>query len=305
MRSIVEEYTPGISIYMPLNAPNFFKPIQRFQCMKVPFLSVYTDRPHRSLDLENLLKYLRDLGFSPELKGDFFEANPNKTGELEVELARCRLMDLTNEGGLNLTPKKSEIDYEKSISKSQDPIKLKRDFSNVYEGFTLARLLRGYVKGGVHILFTSRMFASFGSTRYHGRTIILDFPLAVISTTGIVEAPARPREFYIKQAAYHRAKQAGLKVPDESEFMKEVYEEYGEQFIDYDDSRMTEASKGQTLQAIFYLFFGEAFCERPDCRLHNAHTQEALIHAQIDSARLCDRHFDLLVRFKIGSLNPN
>jgi hypothetical protein len=128
------------------------------------------------------------------------------------------------------------------------------------------------------------MFATFEGKRYHGRTIILDFPLAIISTTGIVEAPARPQEFYIKQAAYHRARQAGFKMPDESDFMDDLNEEFREQFIGYDDSRMTEVTKGYTLQAIFYLFFGEAFCERLDCRLHNAHTQEAMIHAQIESA---------------------
>jgi hypothetical protein len=118
----------------------------------------------------------------------------------------------------------------------------------------------------------------------------MDFPLALISTTGIVEAPVKPREFYIKLAAYNRARQAGVTVPKEKEFMEELQEEFKNRFITYDDSRMTETAKGYTLQAIFYLLWGEAFCNDPECRLYNAHTQEEMIHTQIESGRFCERH---------------
>jgi hypothetical protein len=38
--------------------------------------------------------------------------------------------------------------------------------------------------------------------------------------------------------------------------------------------------EGYALQALFYYFLGEAFCENPDCRLYNAHYQSELIRSQ-------------------------
>ncbi len=175
---------------------------------------------------------------------------------------------------------------------------MQKNFSNLYSGFDLARLLCRYVTSGLHIVFTSRLPATFEGVRYHGRVIILNYPLAIISTTGVVEAPARPREYYVKQAAYFRARQARLKVPDESEFMEELNEEFIGQFIGYDDSRMTEVIKGYAQQAIFYFLFGEVFCKSPECRLYNAHSQETMIHAQVENAGLCKRHQEMLDRFQ-------
>lgn len=263
-------------------------------------LFLYTDRPHKSLDVKELLQYLKGLGFATELRGDLFEALEIPLDEAATGLARCRILDLLKEGSLNLRPEKNDITHEAMILNSAAPVELKNDMSNVYDALAFARFLRSFVKRGLHIVFTSRMSATFEGTRYHGRAISMDFPLALISTTGIVEAPAKPQEFYIKHAAYHRAEQAGLTVPEKDDFMRELKEEFKGRFIDYDDPRMTEAAEGYTLQAIFYLLWGETFCDDPECRLYNAHTQEEMIHAQIVGGRLCERHQALLDKLQIS-----
>ncbi len=257
-------------------------------------LNLYFDRPHRTLDVDEIQGFLHSLGLKSYFRGDFYRANKVDLDEVSMALAGLRIRDLNREDSLNVNPVENDVSQEKSILKFTDPIVLERDFSNIYSGFHLARLLRRYVGSGLHIIFTSRLPATFEGTRYHGRVIVADFPVAVVSTTGIVEAPARPREYYIRQAAYHRAQHAGLPVPEEPEFMQELEEGFKEGFIGYDDTRMTEVVKGCTLQAAFYLIFGEVFCQNPGCRLYNAHTQKEMIYAQIESGMLCKHHQAML-----------
>ena len=106
---------------------------------------------------------------------------------------------------------------------------------------------------------------------------------SIISTTGVVEAPAKPREYYF-------GVMAGL---DE----EQVREELKGKFIEYGDPRLTEILKGYTMQAVFYHLFAEPFCEEPDCRLFNAHWQEEMIRAQLQSGDdFCPEHRRVLER---------
>ena len=52
----------------------------------------------------------------------------------------------------------------------------------------------------VHIIFEDRLVGTFSceNWRYHARTIVSGVP-SIISTTGIIEAPTRPKEWYIKR----------------------------------------------------------------------------------------------------------
>ncbi len=257
-------------------------------------LNLYHDRPHSFLDVDAVQSFLCSLGLESHFRGDFFEANKVDLDEVSAALAGLRIEDINRAGNLNKGPGEDDVLREKRILLSHEPLVLENDFSNIYSGFHLARLLRRYVGSGLHIIFSSRLPATFEGNRYHGRVIVADFPLAIVSTTGVVEAPVRPREYYIRQAAYHRAKQTGFKVVEETDFMRELKEDFKGRFIGYDDSRMTEVVKGYTLQAIFYFLFGEAFCQSPECRLFNAHTQEEMIHAQLESAGLCKHHQNML-----------
>jgi len=138
----------------------------------------------------------------------------------------------------------------------------------------------------LHVAFTNRLFGTFstGDGRYHAHVILLGFP-TLISTVGIVEAPAKPREFYLLKQRYAGL---GLQVPLEA-----IKERFRGRFIDYDDPRLTEVMKGYVLQAVFYYLLGEPFCESKSCRLYNARWQEEVLSAQLDG-RLCERHEGML-----------
>jgi hypothetical protein len=258
--------------------------------MKGPTLNFYLDRPDRSLEVKEILKSLSELGLNVKFKGDFFKSQGISIEKIAVKLAVSRILNISRMGSLNVFSKKSDVEYEKNTLESSKPMRLIRDLSNVYDGYELAQLLRAYVNKEFHIIFTSRMFSTFEGTRYHGRTIVVDFPLAIISTTGIVEAPAKPQEFYMSLGAYYKAKEAGYEVPEEKDFINDLKDKFADRFIDYEDPRLTQIIKGYSVQAIFYLLFGEAFCGDRDCILYNAHTQKDMIHAQIESGQLCNRH---------------
>jgi len=237
-------------------------------------LYLHTDSPHRALDIEELTRYLRALGFKPLLQGDVL-ASIGGGEELAGKLAGAVLKELGASRDPLATPGEGEV-------------------LSVYDGYALAELFSSHLPPGLHIIYTSRMMATFEGTRYHGRAVVMRFPLALISTTGVVEAPAKPREYYANLLAYSMARRAGFEVPTEEDFKRELERTLGKTWIDYEDSRMTEAVKGYTLQALFYLYLGEPFCTDRDCRLYNAHTQKELLHAQVESGRLCKRHVRML-----------
>ncbi len=138
----------------------------------------------------------------------------------------------------------------------------------------------------VHIFFTNRLFATWdgGNKRYHLRTSVYGVP-SIISTTGLVEAPAKPREYYLLKQQYERL----------GKDLTELKGRFEGSFIDYEDKRMTEVAKGHAMQAVFYVLTGDPFCEDKGCRLYNAHWQEELIFAQLGGEdEFCERHTKIL-----------
>ena len=181
-----------------------------------------------------------------------------------------------------------EVEYEKR----RIPNPESKSYGILYDGFKLRVILAELIPRSefnvqyCHIIFTNQLFATWDESdkRYHLRASIYGFP-AIISTTGVVEAPAKPREFYLKQ-------QLGM---DRTSLKKE----FAGRFIDYDDPLLTEVIKGYTMQAIFYQMGENPFCDDRNCRLYNAHWQEELIQAQVKSPyELCQNHKRLLHEHK-------
>jgi hypothetical protein len=171
----------------------------------------------------------------------------------------------------------------------------------LYDGFMMQRLFETMINENeanidhVHIVFEDRLICTFSEEdwRYHARTILGGSP-SIISTTGIIEAPAKPKEWYIKQmqvAAYDIGSDGNENDEISSSNEKEKY-------LDYGDCRINFAAVGYALQALFFFITeGNPFCNVINCRLYNAHWQEQLIHSQIHSKRLCDKHAELLHKF--------
>jgi putative metallopeptidase DUF6775 len=173
--------------------------------------------------------------------------------------------------------------------------------SILYDGFMMQRLFETMINENeansdhVHIVFEDRLICTFSEEdwRYHARTILGGSP-SIISTTGIIEAPAKPKEWYIKQmqvAAYDLASDG-----DENDEISSSNEK--EKYLDYGDCRIDFAAVGYALQALFFFITeGNPFCNDINCRLYNAHRQEEVIHSQIQSKKLCNEHAELLHKF--------
>ena len=134
----------------------------------------------------------------------------------------------------------------------------------------------------LHIVITNRLLGTWDPSdrRYHARVAIFGLP-CLISTTGLVEAPAKPREYYF-----------GLMAGLEEEQLRAAMES---RFVDYGDTRLTDLLKGYLMQALFYHLLAQPFCDDPNCRLFNAHWQEQMITAQLaDGEEFCPRHRQLL-----------
>jgi hypothetical protein len=159
----------------------------------------------------------------------------------------------------------------------------------LYDGVRLQRILRAALPPkertlrSAHVAFTSRLLGTFedADRRYHARAVVLGYP-SLISTSGLVEGPAKPRAFY--------AAKRGLRIESADARYESLKEGFAERFLDFDDARLTQVAKGYALQALFYHATGEPFCDDGDCVLFNAHWQEELLHAQVESGLLCARH---------------
>ena len=188
-----------------------------------------------------------------------------------------------------------EIEFEKKLSQdsslmdSTTKVEDAADISEVYmyDGFELQKILR-YLnedKEVLHIIITNRLTCTFdeNDNRYHARAAICANP-AIISTTGIIEAPAKPREYYFEVMAL---KSQGLGI-------ESAKEQYKNRFLEYNDKRLTKVLEGYILQIIFYNITGESFCEDIQCRLNNAHWQKDLLFSQIEISKLCKKHSEIL-----------
>lgn len=165
----------------------------------------------------------------------------------------------------------------------------------LYDGFVLQRLLSQAISQDemslkhIHVIITDKLACTFDEDdwRYHARTVICGTP-SIISASGIVEGPAKPKEYYYLS-------RPGF--TDDSFLTKKC----AGKFIDYGDTRLPEAILLYLHQIIFYFITdGTPFCHDQNCRLYNSHWQEELVRI-LSNPKLCEYHESLLNEFNAGS----
>ena len=256
-------------------------------------IELYEEGDLGSLDITKIGEYLEEKAHIPfRIRGNIYKKFPeNKIEKGAKEFAGIKVRD-PGKRVVSGVPLQAEVDYEER--RIGDPNW--RVSGILYEGILYQKIISDLIIKGKPvfkrciILFTNQLFGTWDrdDRRYHARVSLYSFP-SLISITGLVEAPAKPKEFYLK-------KQMGTPV----EWLKE---EYQGRFLDHGDLRITEVLKGYAIQALFFHLFGDPFCEDPDCRLFNSHWQEEVLHAQLDGKyEFCPKHEAMLKEVRDRSL---
>lgn len=256
---------------------------------RVEKVLLYDEGAAEILDIEEIAEYLRQkLGkVAVDTRGNPLAFCLEKSPDYARKLASIKIQDVSRKLASEQEPLYGEIQYEKRRILGKT-----KAFGVLYDGFHLQKVFWELIPKGersiefVHVFFTNRLFATWDESnkRYHVRTSVYGIP-SVISTTGLVEAPAKPRQYYLLKQQYETLGMA----------LTELKDKFKERFIDYEDKRLTEVMKGYAMQAVFYSLTADPFCQDKGCRLYNAHWQEELIFAQLGSGyEFCQRHTKLL-----------
>jgi hypothetical protein len=255
---------------------------------KTSFRSVDIHRPEQSkdVDIEGIVSFLEH--YFPTIK---FRTRPSivasvrKKGieRISERFASARMKD-PNKAEQSFEPMYGEIDYERRVIVGEARIG-----GIVYDGRRLDDLFTTILgpqdlREHASIILTDRLVSTYSTDdlRHHLRTIVCGFP-SIVSLPGIVEAPAKPREYYLLRQSME------LQGAGEAQ-LQELKTAFKGRFIDYDSTENTEVLKGLALQGVLFHLTLQPFCNNRDCRLFNAHWQEDLIRSQITSAKMCANH---------------
>src|SRR5687767_6474199 len=186
--------------------------------------------------------------------------------------------------------------YYYNTEKKMFTPKNKLEFGDLilYDGFFIQKLLQKLIKkheqelpfSKLNILITDKLLTTFDESdwRYHARSLICGTP-TLISTAGIVEGIAKPRDYYYKLYFFR----------EKRDIVDELKKEYKGQFINYNDPRINDIIEGLVLQSLFYFInSGDPFCHDRNCRFFNAHFQDDVIRINIKEKKICQRHKFLL-----------
>ena len=239
---------------------------------------LYTDHPSEALDVGAVAASLEGYGVRTENRGNLFEyfrAGDEGLDEVARRIASARVPDIESPHDEIHPASPTDAAFERRMLSGEE-----KGRGVLYDGLWVQRTLRKLVSSSlpeesgpefVHIIFTGRLLGTFEGRRYHARVVLLGSP-SIISTSGLVEAPARPREYYFIKG--------GLITSGRD--TRELDEMYRGRFIDYDDPKTTSAISSYALQALFYELSGEAFCDDPECCLFNSHWQEDVLRVQYE-----------------------
>ena len=262
--------------------------------MKFKKIILYDEPSISEINISNLVKFLKEtLPVEVVVKDNFFKAF---TSQQIQKVSETRIFEIQNTFRRH-NPSQTDLELEEQFcknSKVMEQTKKPEEADSIsevvmYDGFEIQKIIReslqDFENKTLHIILTNRFTCTYDESdaRYHGRAVICANP-AIISITGIIEAPAKSSEFYIEAMA-NRAQ--GLDITS-------VKEKHEGEFLEYHDKRLSKVIEGYLLQVIFYVLVEESFCDYMDCRLNNAHWQRDLLYSQIEIRKLCDKHQKIL-----------
>ena len=243
--------------------------------MKVDKIILYDEPSVPEINLYSLRDFLKEnFPIDVEIRGNFFE-----------KLDKTILQKI----------KDAQITDLKKPFEKQDHKSVKEKLSTeqiLYDGFEIQKIISNSISENddktknLHIIFTQQLVGTFSDEdfRYHARALISSNP-SIISTSGIVEAPAKPKKYYLD-----------LMTNFSGESVDSIKMKYKEQFVEYNDPRLGMIVEGYVLQSLIYYETGESFCDQNYCRLFNAHWQEELLSTQVRERKFCDKHKKIITK---------
>lgn len=265
-----------------------------------PSLYIYAEPRCPVIDFEEIAAYARSTlnGMDVILRGPLLETSIDGNGPAAdpvspqwvaraMAQAKVRQFDAPSKNCESVLD--GEVNYElRRLDNRESAV-----FGILYDGGKVARLMSEMMPPGestidqLHVVFTNQLIGTWdeGDLRYHARTALLGAP-SIISVSGLVEAPARARGYYMA-----RRNAAAFGFSEEKKI--ELASSFAEDCLSHNDVRLTEVAKGYVMQAVAYRISGVPFCDDEDCCLYNAHWQKELLRAQLGGWEFCDRHQEL------------
>jgi hypothetical protein len=252
--------------------------------LKISKIFLYDEPAVPEIKINDLADFIKKtFTINVEIRKNIFS---NVDQNIANDLASCRIIN-SKKPFERYSPSIEETQFEKNSFENTSTVK------NIimYDGFEFQKIASSLIPEEensleyFHLLFTNKLTCTFdyNDYRYHGRAVICSNP-SIISTTGIIEAPAKPREFYMELFS-KMAK--GLNI----ELIKKKYQGT---YLEYHDKRLSIVVEGYLMQALFYYLTGNDFCEQKECRLFNPHWQKDLLFSQIEIRKLCEKHQKIL-----------
>lgn len=254
--------------------------------MKISKIFLYDEPAVAQIGLEKLAVFLKEtFSVKVETRDNILKFSKKDTS---AKIASCKIFNPRKPYEKH-TPSLEEILFEEANFKDTG----KTENIIMYDGFEIQKILTELIptkertSDSFHVFFTNKLTCTYdyNDYRYHGRALIGANP-SVISTTGIIEAPAKPREYYLDLISNFTQ---GVNV-------EKIKQRYKGTYLEYNDPRLSKIIEGYLLQAIFYFETGKAFCDKIECRLFNAHWQKDLLYSQLECGKLCEIHEQSLKR---------
>ncbi|MDC3292156.1 hypothetical protein OAU56_02900 [Nitrosopumilus sp.] len=254
--------------------------------MKISKIIIYKEPSVPKINLDKIKEFIfKEFRIKIEIRDNIFNKLDKNTCE---KIASTRIFNL----------KKSFEKHNPTVNEILIELENK-DMSNkeemaLYDGIELNEIIKELIpkeennQNTLNIIFTNKLTCTFDQNdfKYHARTWIGSNP-AIISTTGIIEAPAKPKQYYID-----------IITNISKESIEEIKKKYKGEFLEYNDPRLSDIIEGVLLQIIFYYETGDVFCENNQCRLFNAHWQKDLFISQIENKKICEKHEKVLSKMK-------
>jgi hypothetical protein len=256
-----------------------------------PTVFIYTDHSSLSLDTNVIAERMNGLGIPTVNRGGLFQFLGNSEASRRVAglLARSRVADIGEP--LDALRQENPGETDSELRKMSGLESVRGEF---YDGLWLQRILHRALadrapeeSGGAftHMIFTGRLFGTYGERRYHARVILAGSP-ALISTSGLVEAPARPGEYYFIKGGLLRS----------GGDLSELDRMYRGRYVEYDDPKTSSIMCSYALQAVYYELTGNEFCGNAGCCLYNSHWQEEVLRIQFQG-NMCEKCLEVFREF--------